>query len=1201
MNLKTHKARLLIALFFVAAVAQLGLRPTQAAGTLSITALATAVTENFDSLVNTGTSGTVPTGWDFVESGTNANTTYTAGTGSANSGDTYSFGTAASSERAFGGLLSGSLTPTLGASFTNNTGVTITQLQIAYTGEQWRLGTVSRTDRIDFQLSTDATSLTTGTWTDYDSLDFSSPFTTTVGAVDGNASANRTAISFTINGLNIANGTVFWIRWIDFNASGADDGLAVDDFSLTAGAPTTPTDPSGVGAAVPDPVSDGTNVLLTVTVTPGANPASTGLTVTANLTDIGGSATQTFYDDGTNGDVTGGDNVFSYTAVATGVGIKSLPVNISDAELRTATTTLDFTVEALVVPADLVINEIDYDQPGDDKAEYVEIYNSDSVAVNLDDYNIEMINGTGGGAAQYRLFDLPNVSLAPGDYYVLCANSVTVANCDLDVTPDTDLIQNGAPDAVALLLGTTIVDTVSYEGNTGAPYTEGSGIGLEDPGTTGSDFLSISRLPDGTDTDVNNADLITVCSTPGEANVTATTDCVPDLAPTVVSTTPLNNATDFPLDGDLSVTFSEPVNVAAGWYTLVCSVSGTVTATESGGPTTFTLNPDTDLSDGEDCTLTIVAANVTDQDTDDPPNTMDADVVVNFNPATPVDQCALSFTPIYTIQGSGSTAAITGVVTTQGVVVGDYEGPSPALRGFYLQDATGDADPATSDAIFVFNGNNDNVALGDLVRVTGTAGDFQSQTQISPVTSLVPCGTGSVAPVDVTLPVPTADYLERYEGMLVRFPQTLIVTEHFQLGRFGQVVMSSGARLQQPTNVVLPGAPANALQAANDLNKIIVDDADNGQNADPIVFGRGGNPLSASNTLRGGDTATGMVGVMTYTWAGNSASGNAYRLRPVGALGGGVPNFQAANPRPAGAPAPSGDIRVAGMNLLNYFNTFDGLPDNVDNCTFGLTGGPADCRGADDQTEFDRQWAKTIEAVIGSQADVVGIVEIENDGYGPTSAIQELVDQLNAATAAGTYAFIDVDAATGQVDALGTDAIKVGLIYKPARVTPVGTTAALNTVSFVTGGDGAERNRPALAQAFQDLGSGEQFVVAVNHLKSKGSACDAADAGDGQGECNVVRTNAATELATWLATDPTGTGDPDALIIGDLNSYAKEDPITALESAGYHQSDRRFQWAGCLLLRLRWAVGLSGPRAGHRFVAGPGQWCGRMAYQRRRA
>jgi predicted extracellular nuclease len=194
--------------------------------------------------------------------------------------------------------------------------------------------------------------------------------------------------------------------------------------------------------------------------------------------------------------------------------------------------------------------------------------------------------------------------------------------------------------------------------------------------------------------------------------------------------------------------------------------------------------------------------------------------------------------------------------------------------------------------------------------------------------------------------------------------------------------------------------------------------------------------------------------------------------------------------------------------------------------------------------------AKTIPAILGADADVLGVNEIENDGYGPQSAIAELVDQLNAATAPGTYAFIDVDAATRQVNAMGTDAIKVGLIYKPASVKPVGTTAALNSEAFVNGGDGAPRSRPALAQAFEQPNRA-RFIVTVNHLKSKGSTCDAPDAGDGQGNCNAVRINAATQLVSWLATDPTETADPDVLIVGDLNSYAKEDPITVLLRGGY--------------------------------------------------
>ncbi len=206
-----------------------------ASAQVSIPSLAVPVTENFNTLALTGTSSALPTGWALSEGGTGANTTYTAGTGSGTAGDTYSFGAAANTERAFGGLQSGTLIPTIGAAFKNNTGSTITSLTIAYTGEQWRVGAASRVDRLDFQYSLDATSLTTGTWTDRDPLDFTAPITgPTLGLLDGNLAANRTGITNSIGGLSIANTAVFWIRWNDFNGTGADDGLGVDDFSITA-------------------------------------------------------------------------------------------------------------------------------------------------------------------------------------------------------------------------------------------------------------------------------------------------------------------------------------------------------------------------------------------------------------------------------------------------------------------------------------------------------------------------------------------------------------------------------------------------------------------------------------------------------------------------------------------------------------------------------------------------------------------------------------------------------------------------------------------------------------------------------------------------------------------------------------------------------------------------------------------------------
>ena len=171
----------------------------------------------------------------------------------------------------------------------------------------------------------------------------------------------------------------------------------------------------------------------------------------------------------------------------------------------------------------LVINEIDYDQPSTDTAEFVEIMNVGTVSADLSEFTLELVNGTGGGAAVYQSYVLPSVTLAVGDYFVVCGDAANVANCDLDVSPDSNLVQNGAPDAVGLLYNGTLVDAVSYEGDAGAPYTEGSGAGLADSSST--DNVGISRYPDGADTDQNNVDLSLRCATPGKANVAESSNC----------------------------------------------------------------------------------------------------------------------------------------------------------------------------------------------------------------------------------------------------------------------------------------------------------------------------------------------------------------------------------------------------------------------------------------------------------------------------------------------------------------------------------------------------------------------------------------------------------------------------------------------------------------------------------------------------
>jgi hypothetical protein len=464
------------------------------------------------------------------------------------------------------------------------------------------------------------------------------------------------------------------------------------------------------------------------------------------------------------------------------------------------------------------------------------------------------------------------------------------------------------------------------------------------------------------------------------------------------------------------------------------------------------------------------------------------------------------------------------LVTTMGVVTADFQ-KSSELSGFFVQDLSGDKDPSTSDGVFVYHRDywGYDVSVGDVVRFTAEVSEYSGLTELSNVADLTVCGTGSVNPTKVFLPVSSMADWESVEGMLVDMPQKLYVSGNYDQGHYGEIDLSFNWPLDNPTNVVWPGSQAVALQEANDLDRIQLDDASGYSNPSWLPYFY---DIPGYRTLRTGDTTKQKVtGVIGYAYGD-------YELHPT------VPvEFQPKNPRPDSAPNVGGSLQVAAFNVLNYFTTIDhGSP---------ICGplGDQDCRGADSDYEFGRQKAKIVAAISKMDADVVGLMEIENyPGDVPTA---DLVSGLNDATAAGTYDYI----ATG---AIGSDAIRVALIYKPGTVEPVGDFAILDSSVDPTFND--EKNRPALAQTFRELATGEEFTVAVNHLKSKGSDCDSLgdpDTGDGQGNCNLTRLSAAEALVNWLMSDPTDSGDPDFLITGDLNSYAMEDPITAIKAMGY--------------------------------------------------
>ena len=598
------------------------------------------------------------------------------------------------------------------------------------------------------------------------------------------------------------------------------------------------------------------------------------------------------------------------------------------------------------------------------------------------------------------------------------------------------------------------------------------------------------------------------------------TNCFPaaDVAPTVSSTVPANSATNIAVDADITITFSEPVTVTDGWYTINCTISGEHTATVDGTANPiFTLNPDANFATSDVCTVTVVAANVSDQD--EPIEAMAADYVFSFKT---VEACGDAFTPIYEIQGSGTASPKVGqTLTTEGVVVGDFQ--VGGKNGFFIQDETGDADTATSDGIFIYYKTAPDVNVGDKLRLTGTVSEYYGLTQITG-SAIQTCSTGNtVAPVELTLPFASKD-LEYLEGMLVTFPQALVISEYFNFDRYGELLLTS-ARHSTPTSVVEPGQDAIDMAAYHVLDSIAIDDGSSYQNPSYLRH-PDGSAFNLEHYFRGGDTIQDLTGVMDYNF-------NVWKVQPVGTA-----TYEAVNPRTDAPDLVPGEIRIASLNVLNYFTTLD---DGV-NDICGPSG-TMECRGADaDQPqELARQQAKIVNAILGMDADIVGLMEIENEhpGQPADEPVMSLVDLLNAATEPGMYGYV----ATGP---FGTDAIKQAILYKTEKVEMVGEFAVLD--ASVDPRFDTTRNRPSLAQTFMDKLTGEVFTVSVNHLKSKGSACDGdPDLGDGAGNCNLTRKAAAEALVEWLETDPTGTGSDMYVIIGDLNSYAMEDPIDMIK------------------------------------------------------
>ncbi|GGS49022.1 hypothetical protein GCM10010156_04600 [Planobispora rosea] len=448
------------------------------------------------------------------------------------------------------------------------------------------------------------------------------------------------------------------------------------------------------------------------------------------------------------------------------------------------------------------------------------------------------------------------------------------------------------------------------------------------------------------------------------------------------------------------------------------------------------------------------------------------------------------------VQGSGDASPLAGqTVRVEGVVTADFQQPNQ-LNGFFLQDPTPDADPATSEGLFVFaRASFKDVKAGDRVLVTGKAVEFNGWTEISPVTAVDVCGTGTIAPARQNLPRAEGVTFEPVESMLVTFPEPLTVTDHYNLGRYGEINVAAEGRVYQPTD--RPG-----VDAAKDARRtLLVDDGSTVENP-PVI------PHTEPRVVRLGDTTVGLTGVLGYGFG-------KYRLQPTKPV-----TFLRTSPRlPKPLPV-IGNVRVASFNTLNWFTTLGS-------------------RGASTAEEQQRQLTKLVAALKGMDADVVGLMEVQNNGQ---TAVQALVDALNAEVGAGTYAALAHPYP-------GTDLIHVAMIYKPAEVELVGQAQSSTDPVF---------RRPPLIQTFRRVQGGQPFTVLVNHYKSKGCDEDAtgpdADQGDGQSCYNGERVRQAQATLGLIQS----LNLPNPLVLGDLNAYGEEDPIDTLEAGGLTSVTKRF-------------------------------------------
>lgn len=865
------------------------------------------------------------------------------------------------------------------------------------------------------------------------------------------------------------------------------------------------------------------------------------------------------------------------------------------------------------IALDARVNELHYDNAGGDVGEFIELRtNAGSDASGL---LVELHNGSNGTVYNtLAIADAVQTSDGTYDYYVF--------------NLPTNGLQNGAPDGLSLSNAGELIEFLSYEGALTAVGGVADGetsidIGVSEPGDTAIGN-SLQRNDDGSWSEAGP-------NTAGAANAVVS-------GPTSARINEFhydNSGGDVGEFVEIRVDAGENVNAlnidlyngnGGASYNTIAVSSGTQTTDGTydyyvidtpgiqNGPDGIALSNDgalvefisyegeviatdgpaagqtaTDIGVGE-ATSTPAGQSLQRGDGD----TWDAARAETRGAANDVVTPPATDVLISAIQGNGAASALAGDIVNVEAVVTHI-----VSNGYYLQeeDADADADAGTSEGIFVFTGGAPTVAVGNLVGVTGEVAEFFGQTQLTNVSATVVIDALVATPTAASImlsPDAAPDY-EAVEGMLVNVtsgtPDPLTVITNFNFDRFGQLVISAGVQTQatQLFDAQTEADLVAEVQEQNANNRLILDDGDGSQNPDQFEFVPGGPGDNGNGFLDAGDNFGNdgstirlgaeinddVTGVLSFSFGD-------YQLVVTETLD--IDESTNSGARQETPDDVGGSLQVASVNVLNYFSTIDGTGTSGPN---GL-----DPRGADNAEELVRQTDKLVANITGTGAEVLALQEIENNGFGADSALQTLVDALNAEGTPANYAF--VDPSNGTADFIGSDAIQTAIIYDANAVTLVSadfiqfaessaaTTFALaNVLDTALGttrvGD-FDRNRPSVAATFEDNATGEVFTVVSSHFKSKGpsgldrladdaqSALDDGtavgftqadvdalradpnfDQGNGQGFWNQVRLDASIELSNWIENDYNGTGTDNYLLLGDLNAYAKEDPVQHLD------------------------------------------------------